>query len=108
MKLSQIARTLPVIALMFVPGLSQANDKAELAVGQKLYDSACVACHGTGAAGAPELGNKAAWAPYIAGGRAQMMQVALQGKGAMPARGGTDASDAEMKAAVEYIIHMSQ
>ncbi|MYZ44180.1 c-type cytochrome [Schauerella aestuarii] len=72
--------------------------------GEKLYKSACMACHAAGIAGAPKFGDKAAWAPYIATGIDTMVQVALKGKGAMPPKGGAmNASEADIRAAVEYM-----
>jgi cytochrome c5 len=64
----------------------------------------CFACHDTGAAGAPKHGDKAAWAPFVATGLDTMVQNAIHGVGAMPPRGGSQATDAEMKAAVQYIM----
>ena len=73
--------------------------------GKKVYDAGCVACHGAGVAGAPKFGDKAAWAPRIKTGMDAMYTVALKGKGVMPAKGGNPAlSDAEVKAAVDYMV----
>ncbi|SAI22085.1 cytochrome c [Bordetella ansorpii] len=77
--------------------------------GEKLYKTTCFACHGTGVANAPKLGDKAAWAPYIATGLDTMVKVATQGKGAMPPKGGAmNASDADFRAAVEYMVNASK
>lgn len=76
--------------------------------GEKLYKSVCFACHDTAVAGAPKLGDKAAWAPHIASGMDTMVEIAIHGKGAMPPRGGSQASDAEIRAAVEYMVQQSQ
>ena len=64
---------------------------------------ACVACHGSGVAGAPKFGDKAAWAPFIAKGMDDMVQNATKGIGAMPPKGGSTASDADFKAAIQYM-----
>ena len=80
------------------------SDAATLAVGAKLYQQNCFACHDTGAAGAPKRGDKAAWAPRISQGAEVLYQAAIKGINAMPARGGSRASDAEIKAAVDYIV----
>ena len=72
--------------------------------GEALYKQACVACHAAGVAGAPKFGDKAAWAPRIAQGTAQLVQSVLKGKGAMPPKGGTSASEAEIRAAVDYMV----
>ncbi len=56
------------LSLSLLPALSMASDAATLQAGEKLYKSSCVACHSTGAANAPKLGNKQAWAPLITKG----------------------------------------
>ena len=76
--------------------------------GKKIYESGCVACHGTGIAGAPKFGDKTAWAPRLAEGANTLYTHALQGfqgkSGVMPPKGGnTTLSDADVKAAVDYI-----
>ena len=77
--------------------------------GKKLYEGTCIACHGTGAAGAPKFGDKAAWAPRIATGMNTLLNVALHGKGAMPPKGGNAAlSDADIRAAIEYMVSHSK
>ena len=65
-------------------------------------------CHAAGVAGAPKLGDKAAWAPRIAQGMPAMVQSAIKGKGAMPPKGGSSASDADLRAAVEYMVGASK
>jgi cytochrome c5 len=69
-----------------------------------LYAQNCQACHGSGLAGAPKLGDKAAWAPRLAQGIDGLTASAIKGKGAMPPRGGSTASDAEVKAVVTYMV----
>lgn len=82
---------------------------ADLPNGKAIYDASCVACHSTGAAGAPKLGDAAAWAPRIKGGAPALYNSALKGKGAMPAKGGNPKlSDAEVRAAVNYMISQSE
>jgi cytochrome c5 len=72
--------------------------------GMAIYKSTCFACHGTGVASAPILGNKDQWKARVANGLSALMQTALNGKGAMPAKGGNPAlSDDEVKAAVLYM-----
>jgi cytochrome c5 len=76
--------------------------------GKKLYEASCQACHGAGIAGAPKFADKAAWAPRIQQGLAVMNDHAIKGfmgkAGMMPPRGGSAASDDEIKAAVEYMV----
>jgi cytochrome c5 len=77
--------------------------------GKSVYDTVCMACHMTGAANAPKLGDKAAWAPRIKTGNEALVTSVIKGKGAMPPKGGGAAlSDAEIKAAVEYIVAQSK
>ena len=76
--------------------------------GEALYKQACQVCHAAGVAGAPKFGDKEAWAPRIATGIDAMYTTSVNGKGAMPARGGTSASDADLRAAVEYMAAASQ
>ena len=98
--------TAATVALMASVTTAQAD-------GQKTYQTACFACHGTGAAGAPKIGDKAAWAPRIAQGMATLEKHALGGfkgkKGVMPAKGGrADLSDADVKAAVAHMVSQSK
>jgi cytochrome c5 len=72
--------------------------------GKKLYDTNCMACHAAGVAGAPKFGDKAAWAPRIATGMDALYASTIKGKNAMPAKGGSGASDDDVKAAVQYMV----
>ena len=64
-----------------------------------------MACHATGVAGAPKLGDKAAWAPRLKTGKEALYASVIKGKGAMPPKGGNAAlSDADVKAAVDYLV----
>lgn len=72
--------------------------------GEGLYKQACAVCHAAGVANAPKFGDKAAWAPRIAQGVPALVQSAIKGKGAMPPKGGSTASDADIRAAVEYMV----
>ncbi|HEV2219871.1 MAG TPA: c-type cytochrome [Casimicrobiaceae bacterium] len=72
--------------------------------GKKVYDGTCHVCHATGLVGSPKFGDKAAWAPRIATGMNTLYNAALHGLRAMPPKGGnTNLSDAEVKAAVDYM-----
>jgi cytochrome c5 len=73
--------------------------------GEALYKQACTVCHAAGVAGAPKTGDKAAWAPRAALGVDALTASVIKGKGAMPPKGGAmSASDAEIKAAVQYLL----
>ena len=77
--------------------------------GKAVYDSSCVACHGAGVAGAPKLGDKAAWEPRLKQGMAALHQAAIKGKNAMPPKGGNAAlSDADVTAAVDFMAAQSK
>ena len=73
--------------------------------GKAIFEQACFACHGTGAAGAPKFGDKAAWGPRIEKGLDTLYSHALNGFNAMPPRGGrADLDDDSVKAAAKYMI----
>ena len=84
--------------------LAVAISTGVLADGKAAYDAKCAACHAAGVAGAPKLGDKAAWARRVKTGEAALVQSVVKGKGVMPARGGQNASDKEIKESVEYIL----
>ena len=73
--------------------------------GAKVFASGCNVCHTAGVAGAPKLGDKAAWAPRMGQGIDALTAAVIKGKGAMPPRGAVaNASDAELRGAVEYML----
>ncbi len=73
--------------------------------GKSTYDAVCHVCHGAGVAGAPKFGDKAAWAPRIKEGVAQLHANAIKGKAAMPPKGGNPSlSEADVSAAVDYMV----
>ena len=81
--------------------------------GNDLFESVCKTCHGTGLAGAPKAGDKAAWGPRIATGKPTLYQHAISGysgkTGMMPAKGGrTDLPDDLVKQGVDYMVSLAQ
>ncbi len=93
-------------------GLMTASATA-LADGKQTYQQACAACHGTGVANSPKVGDKAAWKDRIAQGNAKLYEHAIKGftgkGGVMPAKGGrADLSDDVVKAAVDYMVSQSK
>ncbi len=74
----------------------------------QLYQGACFACHGTGAAGAPKLGDAAAWTDRLAKGLDALVSSAIGGVGAMPPRGGSALDDDQIRSVVEYMIDNSK
>lgn len=73
--------------------------------GEQVYNAQCTACHTSGAAGAPKLGDVAAWAPRIQSGYEALLASTLQGKGAMAAQGGGDFEALEIGRAVVYLAN---
>jgi cytochrome c5 len=104
-KAPEPAKATATPAAMTVAAIPPAAAKGGAADGKKIYDATCTACHGTGIAGAPKLGDKAIWAPRIKTGMPAVYEVALKGRGAMPPKGGNASlSEAEVKAAVDYMV----
>jgi len=72
------------------------------------YTASCFACHGTGAAGAPKLGDKAEWKNRIAQGMDTLVDHAINGFKGMPPRGGSSLNDAAVEAVVKYMVDGSK
>jgi cytochrome c5 len=102
------AATAPAAATPAPAAAQQTAAAGAGASGEALYKQTCFACHGTGAAGAPKFGDKAAWAPRVAKGMPTLVDHATKGFNAMPPKGGSSASDAEVRAAVEYMVNASK
>jgi cytochrome c5 len=76
---------------------------------EDIYSTKCLACHATGAAGAPKVGDVAAWVPLLARGIDDLLASAIKGKGAMPAKGMcTDCTDDELKATIQSMMDQSK
>ncbi|MES2482785.1 MAG: c-type cytochrome [Pseudomonadota bacterium] len=99
------ATAAPAPAAAAAPQVAVAAGKG----GEALYKQSCAVCHAAGIAGAPKSGDKAAWAPRVAQGVPVLVASAIKGKNAMPPRGGAaNASDADIRAAVEYMVSQSK
>jgi cytochrome c5 len=97
------AAAAPVAVAAATP--AAAADKMDSDAGEKLFKQTCSACHAAGVAGAPKVGDQVAWAPRIKLGVDALVANVIKGKGAMPPRGAAgNASDAEIRAAVEYLV----
>ncbi|KQV53592.1 cytochrome C [Pelomonas sp. Root1217] len=81
------------------------NDAATMKTGEQVFQAQCSACHATGAAGAPKLGDASAWGPRIKSGFDALVHSALKGKGNMGPQGGGDFSDFEVSRAVVYMAN---
>ncbi len=91
------------VGVAVAAGLLAIAGQTLAADGKAVYDATCAACHTAGAAGAPKLGDKAAWAPRLKD-VAAAKAAAIKGKGVMPAKGGNSGlSDADVSAAVDYM-----
>jgi cytochrome c5 len=74
--------------------------------GEKVFEQACFSCHGTGFYGAPLIGDPYDWQERLARGETELIANTLRGLNSMPAKGGCAAcSDAEIQAAVRYLIN---
>lgn len=75
--------------------------------GKDVIAASCGGCHLAGVAGAPKIGDKAAWAPRFANGMDALLSSVVHGKGIMPPRGGGDFSDDELKGAIKEMLSES-
>ena len=99
---------LPIFCLILLV-FSVATVSASDDVGQSVYTKSCAACHTSGVMGAPKLGDKAAWSDLNKEGLDTLTQNAITGTGKMPPKGGNmQLTDAEVKAAVAYMMENSK
>jgi cytochrome c5 len=94
------------------PAAAAADEKKSAATGadgKAVFDKTCTVCHTAGVANAPKPGDKAAWAPRIKSGTDALMQSVIKGKGAMPPKAGNPSlTDAEIRAAIDYMVSQSK
>jgi cytochrome c5 len=91
------------------PAATTAPAKTDAGKGKAVYEANCVACHAAGVAGAPKAGDKAAWAPRLKGGMDALYASSIKGKNAMPPKGGNlSLTDADVKAAVDYLAGLAK
>lgn len=96
--------TAPAAPAASAPATAAAGG-GDLVLGEKVFGTTCVTCHGAGVLGAPKVGDKTAWGPRIAQGKDTLYTHALGGFKMMPARGGNAAlKDEEVKAAIDYMV----
>ena len=97
----------PTVAIPTVPPPAPAAQAATAgaADGKAVYEKVCAVCHVAGVAGAPKFADKAAWSPRLAQGIEALHASVIKGKGAMPPKGGApQLSEADLRAAVEYMV----
>ncbi len=92
--------SVPVVTVATVGGAPKS--------GEEVYQAACTTCHSIGMLGSPKTGDKAAWAPRIAKGKETLYTHAINGFNSMPARGGAELSDQEVKNGVDYLVSKAQ
>lgn len=93
------------VAVLAVTSALFAGPGAAAADGRVIYAQTCAQCHANGLAGAPRTSDKAAWTQRLSLGRDAMLTTVLKGKGAMPPKGGNASlSDAEARAATDYML----
>lgn len=85
--------------------LKDPSNAATLKTGEQVFAAQCTACHTTGAAGAPKIGDLAAWGPRVKTGYAALLNSALKGKNNMTPQGGGDFSELEIGRAVVYMAN---
>ena len=81
------------------------GDVKSMKTGDQVFQAQCAACHTPGAAGAPKIGDEAAWAPRVKTGFDALLNSSLKGKGNMPPQGGGDHSDFEIARAVVFMAN---
>lgn len=101
-----------VVKTLLVAGSMMFVASAAMADGAAVYNSGCAACHATGVAGAPKVGDKVAWANRVTQDKELMYDHALNGyqgeAGVMPPKGGfMNLSDDDVKSAVDYMVETS-
>jgi len=84
------------------------KEGAEASPGKKAYEASCAVCHATDAMGAPEVGNKKAWAAVLEKGIDKVYHNAIHGINGMPPKGGTSLPDDEIKQIVDYMVGASK
>jgi cytochrome c5 len=95
----------PEAAAPAAPAAAGAAPKADPAKGKAVYEANCAACHASGVAGAPKMGDKAAWGPRVTQGYATLYSHALNGIRGMPAKGGNASlPEADLANAVGYLM----
>lgn len=99
-----VARRIQPVGTVEIKDLA---DPAAMKTGEQVFNAQCAACHTTGAAGAPKLGDNGAWAARVSTGYDALLNSALHGKGNMGAQGGGDFTDFEIGRAVVYMANKS-
>ena len=101
-----LAVAVSVVSAVLSSTVGQAQTKERS--GKEVVDSLCISCHGTGASGAPKIGDNKAWADRAAQGLSSLSKSAIQGIRRMPAHGGNpNLTDTEIERAITYMVNQS-
>ena len=104
-----VACSLPVSATTVETTDTPSSGNNELALGQEVFTSSCLSCHGEGDYGAPRLGNASDWEERLLQNRDTLVRHAIDGHGEMPPKGGfSNLSDSDVAAAVAYVVERSK
>jgi cytochrome c5 len=105
-----VQRAVAATALALLACLAPADGSAQRVdrSGKEVVEASCFACHGSGANGAPKIGDRKAWAKRAAQGLTSLTQHALTGIRQMPSHGGNpNLSDTEIERAITYMVNQS-
>lgn len=98
-----VARRIQPVGAVTIKDLAAGG--SVMKTGEQVFTAQCSACHATGAAGAPKVGDEAAWGPRVKTGFEALLTSALKGKGNMPPQGGGDLSETEVARGVVYMAN---
>jgi len=106
--IAHVLVSLAIFAAFFLAGMTTASAQSNERSGKQIVDALCVSCHGTGAGGAPRIGDRKAWADRATSGLSGLSRNALTGIRQMPAHGGNLAlTDTEIERAIAYMVNQS-
>lgn len=101
------AVTIRIQPVAHVEIAASATGPKGIRTGEEIVNGICATCHLAGVAGAPKIGDKAAWAPRLGQGLEGLAKSATTGKNAMPPKGGADLSPAELTRAIVFMTNKS-
>jgi len=101
-------RTILATSIVALVSMAPVGAQTPERTGKQVVDSLCISCHGSGASGAPKIGDKKAWADRAAKGLSGLSKNALAGIRQMPAHGGNmKLTDIEVERAITYMVNQS-
>ncbi|MCV2403522.1 c-type cytochrome [Marinomonas sp. C2222] len=98
-----------IVLIASITSVGVINTTQAARSGEQVFNTTCIACHISGAAGAPRLGEKADWQPRIEKGLESLLATSIKGIGAMPPKGMCgNCSDEELLNSIQFMIDNSQ